>query len=156
MVGANAMELELLGCVTRGEVAWPGAGLRRAVSRQRELLGVLNDMSEQGLISGELRFVLTARGLERLAELEAGGEPWWEQDVEPADFQTRVEAFPGMTVTGVLPATAWRAGGEVLLSAEVRRLWRDQAHAIGHALVRVVARLDACADERFDAIGTGR
>jgi hypothetical protein len=70
-------EREILSTVRRGLVKLDGGELRWALTRERELLGVLADMHEQGLIWCELRFRLTDEGRARLAELDdpdgAGG-----------------------------------------------------------------------------------
>jgi hypothetical protein len=68
-VAADAAELEILGCARRGRIELSGGSLRSAVARELELLGVLADLEEQGLICGELRFRLTVEGRARLSEL---------------------------------------------------------------------------------------
>jgi hypothetical protein len=68
-VAADAAELDILGCARRGRIALNGGELRTVVARELELLGVLGDLEEQGLIAGELRFSLTADGRARLGEL---------------------------------------------------------------------------------------
>jgi hypothetical protein len=70
-VAADAAELDILSCARRGRIALAGGELHTAVARELELLGVLGDMEEQGLIAGELRFRLTAEGRARLGELLA-------------------------------------------------------------------------------------
>jgi hypothetical protein len=73
-VAAEAAELDILSCARRGRIDLAGSELRSAVTRDLELLGVLGDMEEQGLIAGELRFRLTAEGRDRLGELLARRE----------------------------------------------------------------------------------
>ena len=62
-----------LSTVRRGLVKLDGGELRWALTRERELLGVLADMHEQGLICCELRFRLTDQGRTRLANLGTDG-----------------------------------------------------------------------------------
>jgi hypothetical protein len=68
-VAPEATELDILGSAGRGQIVLTGRALRTAVARELELLGVLADLEEQGLICGELRFRLTAEGRARLGEL---------------------------------------------------------------------------------------
>ena len=72
-VSPDAGEREILSTVRRGLVKLDGGELRWALTRERELLGVLADMHEQGLICCELRFRLTDEGRTRLADLVADG-----------------------------------------------------------------------------------
>ena len=134
-----------------GRVALPGGELRCALARELELLGVLGDLEEQGLIAGELRFRLTEDGRVRVAELVARrGKGLAVGDVHP-EFRTVVEVG-GVTVTGVLPGTPWRPEGGITISGHVVALWRSQARELADALLVVVDRLDAVTDERYGAI----
>ena len=72
------------------------------------------------------------------------------QEVYPA-FRTEVVVTGGLSVTGVLPGTAWRPEGGIAIGGELGVLWRDQARELAAALVLVADRLDACADERYGA-----
>ncbi len=72
-VEPDAGERDILSTVRRGLVKLDGGELRWALTRERELLGVLADMHEQGLICCELRFRLTEQGRERLTDLVADG-----------------------------------------------------------------------------------
>jgi len=79
-------------------------------------------------------------------------------DVHPG-YRTEV-AVGVLTVTGVLPGTAWRPEGSIVIAGENwslsagearLRLRRDQARELAAALVVVADCLDACADERYGA-----
>jgi len=72
-VAPDAGERDILSTVRRGLVKLDGGELRWALTRERELLGVLADMHDQGLICCELRFRLTDDGRARLAGLVADG-----------------------------------------------------------------------------------
>jgi len=72
-VAPDGGERDILSTVRRGLVKLDGGELRWALTRERELLGVLSDMHEQGLICCELRFRLTDEGRARLADLVADG-----------------------------------------------------------------------------------
>jgi hypothetical protein len=72
-VAPEAGERDILSTVRRGLVKLDGGELRWALTCEPELLGVLADMHEQGLICCELRFRLTDEGRARLADLVADG-----------------------------------------------------------------------------------
>jgi hypothetical protein len=59
----------------------------------------------------------------------------------------------GVSVTGVLPGTAWRPEGTIAISGELGHLWRDQAGELADVLRLVVERMDACAQQRYAATG---
>lgn len=65
-----------------------------------------------------------------------------------SEFRTVVEVA-GVTVTGVLPGTAWRPEGGVQICGDVQHLGRDQARDLAYALHVVATRMDSVADERY-------
>lgn len=62
------------------------------------------------------------------------------------EFRTEVPAGV-LTVTGVLPVTASQPAGSVAVRGDVRRLSCDQALELVDALLLVVIRMDAVAEE---------
>jgi len=69
------------------------------------------------------------------------------------EFRTVVEVGGGVTVTGVLPGTAWRPSGGIAIGGHVQVLWPDQARELAAALMVVADRLDDVAAARYGAIG---
>ena len=73
------------------------------------------------------------------------------------EFRTVVEVGGCLTVTGVLPGTAWRPAGGIAISGRVDVLWPGQARELAVALQLVADRMDAVADERYGTVAsTGR
>jgi hypothetical protein len=70
-----------------------------------------------------------------------------------AEFRTEV-AVAGVTVTGVLPATARAPVGAIAISGDVRRLSCDHALELVDALLLVVTRMDLTLEERYSATTT--
>lgn len=68
------------------------------------------------------------------------------------EFRTSVEVGE-LTVTGVLPGTAWRPAGGIAISGPVGVLRPGRARELADALCVVAGRMDAAADERY---GVGR
>jgi hypothetical protein len=61
----------------------------------------------------------------------------------------------GLSVTGVLPGTAWRPEGTIAISGELGHLWRGQAGELADALHLVVERMDVCAQQRYASMSAG-
>jgi hypothetical protein len=70
-----------------------------------------------------------------------------------SEFRTEV-AVAGVTVTGVLPATAQRRVGSIAISGDVSRLSCDLALELVDALLLVVTRMDIILEERYSATTT--
>lgn len=67
------------------------------------------------------------------------------------DFHT-VAVVAGVTVTGMLPGTAWRPKGVIEISGDVHRLCCDHALDLADALLLVVCRMDVVYEERYGTI----
>lgn len=63
-----------------------------------------------------------------------------------SEYRTVVAVVGGVTVTGVLPGTAWEPEGSVAVSGDVHLLRRDQARELAEALQLVADRLEASAE----------
>jgi hypothetical protein len=70
------------------------------------------------------------------------------------EFRTEV-AVAGVTVTGVLPATARPPMGSIAITGDVHRLSCDHALELVDALLLVVTRMDIILEERYSATTTG-
>ncbi len=69
------------------------------------------------------------------------------------EFRTEV-AVAGVTVTGVLPATARPPMGSIAISGDVHRLSCDHTLELVDALLLVVTRMDIILEERYSATTT--
>jgi hypothetical protein len=55
----------------------------------------------------------------------------------------------------MLPGTAWRPEGSIAVSGDVSGLWRGQAGELADALLLVIERMDACAQQRYAPTSAG-
>ena len=62
-------------------------------------------------------------------------------------FRTAVQVGELVTVSGWLPGMAWRPAGAITVRGDVTFLACARARELADALVLVVARMDAVADE---------
>ena len=69
------------------------------------------------------------------------------------EFRTEV-TVAGVTVTGVLPATARPPGGSIAISGDVHQLSCDHALELVDALLLVVTRMDTIVEERYSTTTT--
>lgn len=124
----------------------PSAGCARAAEEHGGELGDLTQLrgSTPKRSAGEGGHQSSCTGVEGRAEPAPSMH---------SEFRTEV-AVAGVTVTGVLPATARPTGGSIAISGDVSRLSCDLALELVDALLLVVTRMDIILEERYSATTT--
>jgi hypothetical protein len=103
----------------------------------------------------KLRELPPSAGCARAAEAHGGelGDLIKLRGSMHSEFRTEV-AVAGVTVSGVLPATARPTVGSIAISGDVYRLSCDLALELVDALLLVVTRMDIILEERYSATAT--
>ena len=124
----------------------PSAGCARAAEARGGELGDLIKLpgSTSNRPAGGSGYQSSCTGVAGRAESVPSLQP---------EFRTEV-AVAGVTVTGVLPATARPPVGSIAISGDVHRLSCDHALELVDALLLVVTRMDTILEERYSATET--